>query len=83
MGGNNNVTIYNSTTLVGDVEIGENTWMGRFAVLMAQGNKNRIKLLNFSSVHIQSHDTVRWALSGGAHDYEYDQVKSVIIVSLE
>ena len=74
--GNNNVTIYNSTTLVGDVKIGENTWIGPFCSIDGTGGiKIGSNCSISSSVHIQSHDTVRWALSGGAHDYEYDQVK--------
>jgi acetyltransferase-like isoleucine patch superfamily enzyme len=67
-----NVTIYNSTTLVGDVEIGDHTWIGPFCSLDGAGG---LKIGHHCSIslgcQLVTHDTVRWALSGGTEDYEY------------
>ncbi len=73
--GKNNVTIYNSTTLVGDVKIGENTWIGPFCSLDGSGGLTIGKNCSISAaVHIQTHDTVKWAISGGKEPYEYGSV---------
>ncbi len=71
-GDNNGVTIYNSTTVVGDVKIGKNTWIGPFCSLDGSGG---LEIGSNCSIavgsHIFSHDTVKWALSGGIEKYEY------------
>ncbi len=73
--GNKNVTIYNSTTLVGDVEIGENTWIGPFCSIDGTGGLKIGSNCSISaSVHIQTHSTVKWAISGGQESYEYKSV---------
>jgi acetyltransferase-like isoleucine patch superfamily enzyme len=66
------VTIYNSTTVVGDVTIGEQTWIGPFCSLdgtggLTLGHHCMVSL----GCQLLSHDTARWALSGGKADYEY------------
>jgi acetyltransferase-like isoleucine patch superfamily enzyme len=67
-----NVTIYNSTSIVGDVNIGHDTWVGPFCSLDGNG---KLTIGNFCSisagVQILTHDTVRWALTGGKHSYEF------------
>lgn len=72
LGKDKNVTIYNSTTIVGDVEIGENTWIGPFCSLDGTGG---LRIGNYCSIslgcQILSHDTVKWAVSGGVMKYEY------------
>ncbi|MFC1504997.1 acyltransferase [Thermodesulfobacteriota bacterium] len=69
---NNNVTIYNSTTMVGKVEIGENTWIGPFCSLDGNGG---LKIGRYCSIslgcQLLTHDTVKWALSAGKAEYEY------------
>ena len=69
---NKNVTIYNSTTISGDVEIGENCWIGPFCSLDGSGG---LKIGEHCSIsvgtQILTHDTVKWAVSGGKHPYEY------------
>lgn len=71
-----NVTIYDSTTLVGDIEIGDNTWIGPFCSIDGPG---RLKIGSFCSiaagVQILTHDSVKWALSGGKCEYEYAAVE--------
>jgi acetyltransferase-like isoleucine patch superfamily enzyme len=73
----NNVTIYNSATIVGDVEIGEHSWIGPFSSIDGSGG---VKIGHHCSIsagcQLASHDTVKWALSGGIEAYEY---KSIII----
>jgi acetyltransferase-like isoleucine patch superfamily enzyme len=66
-GGDRGITIYDSTTLVGDVEIGEGTWIGPFCSLDGSGGLRIGAHCSISAgVQLLTHDTVRWALSGGA-----------------
>jgi acetyltransferase-like isoleucine patch superfamily enzyme len=69
------VTIYDSTTVVGDVRIGDHTWIGPFCSLDGTGG---LTIGSYCSVaagtHIQTHDAWRWAVSGGRLDYEYAPV---------
>lgn len=70
-----NITIYNSTSLVGDIEIGDNTWIGPFCTIGGQGG---LRIGRFCSIaagtKILTHDSIRWALSGGKEKYEYAPV---------
>jgi acetyltransferase-like isoleucine patch superfamily enzyme len=66
------VTIYDSTSIVGEVEIGEGTWIGPYCSLDGTGGLTIGHHCSISSgCELISHDTVRWALSGGVEDYEY------------
>lgn len=66
-----NVTIYNTTTVVGDVTIGANTWVGPYCALDGSGGLRIGTYCSISSgVQIITHDTVRWALSGGKAERE-------------
>lgn len=60
------ITIYDSATLIGDVDIGRETWIGPFCLLDGSGG---LRIGEFCSIatgaQLLSHDTVRWALSGG------------------
>lgn len=70
-----NITLYDSATVVGDVRIGENTWVGPFCSLDGQGGLTIGKNCSISGgVKILSHDTVRWALSGGKEPYDYKSI---------
>jgi len=65
-GAGKNVTIYNTTTIVGNVTIGANTWIGPYCALDGSGGLIIGEYCSISSgVQIVSHDTVMWALSGG------------------
>jgi acetyltransferase-like isoleucine patch superfamily enzyme len=69
------VTIYDSTTVVGDVSIGDHTWIGPFCSLDGTGTLTIGEYCSISAgTHIQTHDTVRWAVSGGRAAYEYAPV---------
>ncbi len=65
-------SVYDSCVTLGDVEIGENTWIGPFTVLDGSG---KLKIGNNCSisagVQIYTHDSVQWAVSGGIKGYEY------------
>lgn len=70
--GEKNITVYDSSTIAGDVEIGENTWVGPFTALDGTGGLKIGKNCSISSkVNIVSHDSIKWALSGGVESYEY------------
>jgi len=63
--------IYDSSIVLGDVKVGRNTWIGPFTVLDGSGG---LKIGSFCSisagVQIYSHDSVKWALSGGKAGYD-------------
>lgn len=61
-----NVTIYNTTTIIGDVTIGAHTWIGPYCSLDGSASLSIGKYCSISTgVQIVTHDTVLWALSGG------------------
>ncbi|MBK8954000.1 MAG: acyltransferase [Saprospiraceae bacterium] len=69
-------SIYDSALVFGDVQIGSQTWVGPFVILEGTGG---LKIGNncsiSASVHIYTHDTVQWAISGGRSSYEYAPVE--------
>ena len=71
-----NITVYNSCSLVGDVQVGENTWIGPYTAL--DGGKLGIEIGSncsiSSGVNIIGHDSVKWALSGGKMSHEYGKI---------
>ena len=75
-GKNKNITVYNTCTVVGNVKVGENTWIGPYII---DGGKCGIEIGSncsiSSGVNIIGHDTVKWALSGGKLPYQYGEVK--------
>jgi acetyltransferase-like isoleucine patch superfamily enzyme len=67
-----NITVYNTASVVGNVEVGENTWIGPYTALDGTGGLKIGTFCSISSgVNIVSHDSVRYALSGGKLPYEY------------
>ncbi len=73
--GRDSITIYNSTSIAGQVEIGEHTWIGPFCSLDGTAG---IRIGSHCSLsvgtQILTHDTVSWCLSGGKQPYEYAPV---------
>lgn len=71
-----NITVYNSSTISGNVKVGKNTWIGPYTAL--DGGVNGLSIGEFcsiaSGVNILTHDSVKWALSGGICDYEHEPV---------
>jgi acetyltransferase-like isoleucine patch superfamily enzyme len=71
-----NITLYNSASVAGNVQVGENTWIGPFVELDGTGGLEIGKYCSISAgVNIATHDTVKWALSGGKSGYDYEPVK--------
>lgn len=59
-------SIYESSYLYGDVSVGANTWIGPFTLLDGTGGLRIGDFCSISAgVHIYTHDTVAWALTGG------------------
>jgi len=56
--------------------VGARTWIGPFTILDGSGGLTIGDNCSISSgVHIYTHETVQWALSGGAAPYEYAPVR--------
>ena len=68
-------SIYHNSYVYGDVKVGENTWIGPFTILDGTGGLEIGSYCSISAgVQIYSHDTVKWAISGGSAPYEYAPV---------
>ena len=68
-------SIYHSSYVFGDVSVGENTWIGPYTLLDGTGGLSIGDNCSISTgVQIYSHDTVRWAVSGGTAAYEHEAV---------
>lgn len=60
-------SIYDSSLVLGDVKVGNHTWIGPSTVLDGQGGLTIGSYCSISAgVQIYTHHTVRWSLSGGA-----------------
>lgn len=66
-----NVSVYDSSLVLGDVKVGAHTWIGPFTVLDGSGGGLTIghHCSISAGVHIYTHDSVEWALSGGVAPY--------------
>lgn len=65
-------SIYDSALVFGDVIVGKNTWIGPFTILDGTGKLSIGDYCSISAgVQIYTHDTVKWALSGGKAKTEY------------
>jgi acetyltransferase-like isoleucine patch superfamily enzyme len=70
-------SIYDSAVVFGNVTVGCNTWIGPFTVLDGSGGLSIGSNCSISAgVQIYTHDSVKWAVSGGAAPYE--QASTVI-----
>lgn len=68
-------SIYHNSYVYGDVSVGRNTWVGPFTLLDGTGGLTIGESCSISSgVQIYSHDTVRWAVSGGVTETERSPV---------
>lgn len=69
-------SIYDSSLVLGNVKVGQNTWIGPFTVLDGSGGLEIGDNCSISAgVQIYSHDTVMWATSAGVEQIEYGSVK--------
>jgi acetyltransferase-like isoleucine patch superfamily enzyme len=65
-------SIYDGVLVLGDVRVGRNTWIGPFVILDGSGGLTIGSNCSISAgVQIYTHDTVRWATSGGTAPYEH------------
>lgn len=71
LGFGDKTSIYQNSYVYGDVTVGENTWIGPFTLLDGSGGLTIGSACSISAgVQIYSHDTVKWAVSGGKLPYE-------------
>ncbi len=69
-------SIYDSAVVLGDVKVGINTWIGPFTMLDGSGGLDIGDNCSISAgVQIYTHDTVKWATSGGAFPAERASVR--------
>jgi acetyltransferase-like isoleucine patch superfamily enzyme len=69
-------SIYDSTLIIGDVIVGEHTWIGPFTVLDGSGGLFIGSYCSISAgAQIYTHDTVAWATSGGESEPEKAPVR--------
>lgn len=65
-------SIYDSSLVLGDVKVGKNTWIGPQTVL--DGYAAPLTIGDYCSisagVQIYTHNTVKWAVTGGIHKNE-------------
>ncbi|MDQ4142196.1 MAG: acyltransferase [Actinomycetota bacterium] len=60
-------SIYDSSVVIGDVRVGEETWVGPFTVLDGSGGLTIGRRCSISAgVQLYSHDSIRWSLRDGA-----------------
>lgn len=65
-------SIYDSSVVFGEISVGKNTWIGPFTILDGSGGLEIGDNCSISAgVQIYSHDSVKWAVSGGKEPYEY------------
>src|SRR6185295_2341241 len=71
LGFSDGVSIYDTAHVYGDVQVGERTWIGPFVILDGTGGLQIGSNCSISAgVQIYTHDSVRWAISGGLHTYD-------------
>lgn len=72
LGFGDGASIYDSAVVIGDVKVGVKTWIGPSTVLDGSGGGLTIgSYCSISAgVQIYTHDSVKWALSGGMAEYE-------------
>ncbi len=64
-------SIYHNSYVYGDVAVGRNTWIGPFTLLDGTGGLRIGRNCSISTgVQIYTHDTVKWAVSGGRAPHE-------------
>ena len=69
-------SVYDSVLVIGDVKVGANTWIGPFVILDGSGGlKIGANCSVSAGVQAYSHDSVKWAITGGRASYEYAETK--------
>lgn len=69
-------SIYDTSVIMGDVEIGKNVWVGPYTIL--EGINGKLKIHDFvsinSGVEIYTHDSTKYYVSGGICPFEKGDV---------
>jgi len=69
-------SIYHNSYVYGDIKVGRGTWIGPYTLLEGAGGLAIGDYCSISAgVHIYTHDSVKWALSGGKDEYERASVR--------
>ena len=69
-------SIYDSATVIGNVTVGRETWIGPNVILDGSGGLEIGSFCSISAnVQIYTHDTVDWATSGGEKGYRHEATK--------
>ncbi len=76
LGFGDGTSIYHNSYVFGDVKVGSHTWIGPLTLLDGSGGLMIGSYCSISSgVQIYTHDTVKWALSGGKAEPDRAPVK--------
>ena len=71
-----NTSVYDSSIIMGDVEVGDNVWIGPYTLL--EGLNGKLKIGNFVSIDtgvtIYTHDSTKYQVSGGVDSFEKGDV---------
>ncbi|MEN3014750.1 MAG: acyltransferase [bacterium] len=74
LGFGENTSVYDNVIIIGDVKVGSNTWIGPNVILDGSGGLEIGSNCSISAgVQIYTHDSVKWAISGGKEKYEYSK----------
>ena len=69
-------SIYQTSYVFGNIKVGENTWIGPFTILDGVGGLTIGSYCSISAgVQIYTHDTAKWAITGGKASYKYAPVR--------
>ncbi len=75
LGFGSNTSVYHESCVYGEVKVGHDTWIGPWTLLDGTGGLTIGDWCSISAgVHIYTHDTVAWALTGGKAAYEHAPV---------
>lgn len=75
LGFGDGASIYHSSYVFGDVSVGADTWIGPHTLLDGSGGLTIGSNCSISTgVQIYTHDSVAWAVTGGAAEYERSPV---------
>ena len=74
LGFGDGATVYDNVVIIGDVTVSKNTWIGPNVILDGSGVLEIGSNCSISAgVQIYSHDSVKWAISGGKKPYVYEK----------
>ena len=87
LGAGEGTSIYDTSIIMGDIDIGKNVWIGPYTLL--EGINDKITIGNNvsvdSGVKIYTHDTTKFMVSGGVNDVERGPVSigdNTVIVTM-